>query len=95
MFTKVLVDPNLETTEDTASILKEKVYTPRFDEEMCQLLKMPCMELYETFNNGLQVTFASYVYENVVAKRKVVSWRDIREQNLAIRARDYLRFCRK
>ena len=79
MFTKVLVDPNLETTEEAASILKEKVYTPRFNEEICGLLKMPCMEIYESFNNGLQEVFAQYVYENVVAKRKVVTWRDIRE----------------
>jgi hypothetical protein len=52
------------------------------------------MEIYELFQNGLHDAYASYVYENIVAKKKVVTWNDIRSQNLTVRARDFLRFCR-
>jgi hypothetical protein len=37
MFTKILVDPSLEQ-RDSPSIVKEKFYTPRFNDEMSELL---------------------------------------------------------
>ena len=93
MFSEILKDPVMDSTSDK-NILKEKVNTPRFEDETSELLRMPCIEIYKRCHLNIKNLFVLYCKENVNAKSCVVDWKTIAKNNLGIRARDFLRFCR-
>jgi hypothetical protein len=85
IFTKLLVDMLPDG---------QRTHVPKTDEMTLQLLSEESIKIYEQCEESFQKLMVVYLDRNIEAGRKIVGWKQIRQENLGITPRNLLAYCK-